>query len=1313
MSRFARRRSSVRKLHLTALEDRLTPTTQFVWNGNAGDTLWSNPGNWQGNVAPTGSGSEDLNFPSGVAVAHTTAKNDLGPGKPFDAITVDGSGYILDGNMIKSNNFYLTVTCNASDATILLSIGSSVNFNLTGTGTLLHVKGSLTSGSVLKSGPGVLELLGSNFYLGTTQVYDGTLKLKTGATPNTSVPGPLVIGDGSGGFDSAVVQLESNDVINDLSAVTINGDGFLDMNGWLDHIGSVDGTGNLTLTGATSFLWTGANGMSTNLSGDLEGSGSLSKQGGGVFKLSGFNTFDGYLNVESGTVQLGTSYDLTQNCVATVSAGATLDLLGSSQLIAALWGSGAVVLGTGGQLTAGNGNNFEFDGVISGAGTFRKQGAGTLTLGGANNFTGKLSVDAGTVRYGANNVIAATCPVSVAGTLDMNGHAGLIGPLTVAGGTVSMSGGVLEPAGLTMTGGQINAASGYFDLNGDVTVNAASGSATIAGNLSLTGATRTFTVARGSGSDDLVIDGVIVDGGASSGVIKAGPGFLRYTGTGANTYTGTTTVNAGTLTLNKSANDTAIVGPLVVFGTLVTTADNLIADTAPVTINGGVWQDNRDETVGPLTMTAGSINVNSGKTLTLAGDVTVTASPNTSTITGNLDLGGATRKFSVADGSQVDDLIIDGAIYDGGLTKDGAGTLTMRGLNNTYTGTTTVTSGVLTLSKLPGGLGIDGPLVVGAQATVETRSNNYQISRTVPITINPSGALWVGGSETVGSLTMHSDAALIVDSGQVLTLSDGFTADVSVAPLRLYAAGEFDLSGSPLTVDFGTPPNVNESRKIIDNQGVNNVVGNFAGLSEGDQFTSGGKAYQITYQGGDGNDIVATRLPAAIVVSAPTRLVTTEAGGTATFTVTLGSIPASDVTITLSSNNSAEGTIDKTSLTFTQADALTPQTVTVTGVADAVADGNVVYSIITGAAASSDTDYNGLDPRDVLAVNLDPLPKGTRTYKDTDGDIYTVRLTGPGTVEALIADPTGNGPGPIDRIMVQGTDPTKSSLSIAVKKGPNGDGLVSVGSITGSGLKNIAVRASDLVGSGVDLVGPLGSLAVHDVLPGTSVIAAGTPDQKTRIRAHVIGKFGSQRVNILLGSAISNLTAAEVETCLIVAPSIGSLAVTGDMTHGIGADFIECGVYLSGAGVLPGKNTLGSVRIAMEVFESTFAIAAGNVGAFRAGAFDFSNLFVGFTPTNRNDPMSGGTFAPGSTIGSFRVTGFKGITIPAFADSILAADNIGTVSLQSVQTTNNGTKFGVLAHTQIGAVNAGAPSLHYKKGQSLPAPIDDFEVKIN
>ncbi len=139
------------------------------------------------------------------------------------------------------------------------------------------------------------------------------------------------------------------------------------------------------------------------------------------------------------------------------------------------------------------------------------------------------------------------------------------------------------------------------------------------------------------------------------------------------------------------------------------------------------------------------------------------------------------------------------------------------------------------------------------------------------------------------------------------------------------------------------------------------------------------------------------------VVSPTEGLVTSEAGGTATFTVRLTSQPAAAVTVGMSSSDPGEGAVSPASLTFTAADWNAPQTVTVTGVDDWIVDGDLAYTIVTAAAASGDSNYAGLNPADVSVTNLDnDVPEvivvpGDDPLQVTEGDsgsvaTYTVAL---------------------------------------------------------------------------------------------------------------------------------------------------------------------------------------------------------------------------------------------------------------------------------------------------------------------------------
>ncbi len=164
------------------------------------------------------------------------------------------------------------------------------------------------------------------------------------------------------------------------------------------------------------------------------------------------------------------------------------------------------------------------------------------------------------------------------------------------------------------------------------------------------------------------------------------------------------------------------------------------------------------------------------------------------------------------------------------------------------------------------------------------------------------------------------------------------------------------------------------------------IVG--ATLYDGDLFNEGAAFLYLSDQ-------------AAIKVHPTAGLVTTEAGGSASFSVVLTDAPSANVTITLSSDLT-EGVLSSTSLLFTPADWSTPQNVTVIGVDDGIVDGNFPYMVITAAAVSADSRYSGMNGDDVAVVNLDDeqptvsviASDGVASESGSDSGTFTVSRTG-------------------------------------------------------------------------------------------------------------------------------------------------------------------------------------------------------------------------------------------------------------------------------------------------------------------------------
>ncbi|MEA2708401.1 MAG: hypothetical protein QOF78_1002 [Phycisphaerales bacterium] len=129
-------------------------------------------------------------------------------------------------------------------------------------------------------------------------------------------------------------------------------------------------------------------------------------------------------------------------------------------------------------------------------------------------------------------------------------------------------------------------------------------------------------------------------------------------------------------------------------------------------------------------------------------------------------------------------------------------------------------------------------------------------------------------------------------------------------------------------------------------------------------------------------------LAAGITVSPVSGLTTTESGGSVMFNVVLQGLPTANVTIGISSSDNSEGTVATSSLVFTPGNWDVAQTVIVNSVDDATVDGNVVFTINTAAAVSTDPQYAGMNPANVTITNLDNDPNGI-----TSGGEFRVNTT--------------------------------------------------------------------------------------------------------------------------------------------------------------------------------------------------------------------------------------------------------------------------------------------------------------------------------
>lgn len=183
---------------------------------------------------------------------------------------------------------------------------------------------------------------------------------------------------------------------------------------------------------------------------------------------------------------------------------------------------------------------------------------------------------------------------------------------------------------------------------------------------------------------------------------------------------------------------------------------------------------------------------------------------------------------------------------------------------------------------------------------------------------------------------------------------------------------------------------------------------------------------------------------AGFTLMPPSGLVTTESGGEATFTLALNHAPTADVTIPLSSDNPAEGTVTPEALVFTATNWMAPQVVTVTGVNDDIADDAQQYTIVTGAAQSDDPAYNKLDPPDELITNQD---------NDTAG-VTLSPISGLLTFES----------GAMTSFGIVLNSPPSADVTIALTSSNEAEGTVSPSSVTFTPINWMAPQAVTVTG---------------------------------------------------------------------------------------------------------------------------------------------------------------------------------------------------------------------------------------------------------
>jgi autotransporter-associated beta strand protein len=588
-------------------------------------------------------------------------------------------------------NFDAATTIGADAGAVLQVTGDlNLSYQLTSLGAGNTMLSGAVNGSmgIVKSGSGTLTFTGTtaNNFSGALAINEGLVVFaKSANTVNNR--GEIIIGDGSGSTDSAILRLDADGQLNADKTITINSDGFLNLNNYDQTVKNLSlnggtiatGTGTLTLNGgvlstnaaATTMTISGnlalggytntintADGSAAidlNLNAILSGTGGLTKEGAGTLLLSGSGNYTGNTIINTGILRLGVDNALASTSPVSVASGATLDLAGFNASVSCFSGAGNIVLGSGTLTTISTAANYgTYSGVISGTGNLVKNDAGTLILSGSNTYTGSTTAGAGILRMGATNALPTATALSVASgaTFDLRNYATSVGSLTGSGSVTLGSG--------TLSVGSSNASS------------------TFAGVISGTG-----------------------------GVTKTGTG--TFTLSGANTYSGATTLSAGSLQISADSN---LGSSSLVFngGTLATSASITTSRAASVQSGGGTISTASGTTysmtgvisgAGGLTKTGDGTLVLSG-TNTYSGGTTVSGGLLQIGSTANLGSAG-TSNLSVASGAVLEkvgagSLVFNSTINIAGELRLSGGTLAINGVTVSLgtlhiTGNTTIDFG--------------------------------------------------------------------------------------------------------------------------------------------------------------------------------------------------------------------------------------------------------------------------------------------------------------------------------------------------------------------------------------------------------------------------------------------------------------------------------------------------------------------------------------------------------------------------------------------------------------------------------------------
>jgi autotransporter-associated beta strand protein len=624
----------------------------------------------------------------------------------------------------------------------------------------------------------------TNYFSGDAVLFDDTASTGSvnisaaNVTPlavtfnNNSLPYTVTSTGGYGITGSGSVSLSGGGLVTFLTSNTYTGSttissGTLQLgNGSSGKDGTISGTSGITDNGALVYERFGnyTNGVA------ITGSGSVIVNGPGAETFSANNSYTGGTTVNGGTLTMGNVNAIGTNAALAVNGG-VFDVGGLSPSIGTLNGSGGTIANNGtaaATLTIGAGNSSgSFGGAVAdntNAGTqtlsINKTGLGSIDLSGVISFTGPIGVN--------NGGTLVLNSLDNGGSIQLGGG-GASGALVYTGPSVNSNRLVSAQAGIP-GGNNI-----YLDQEGMGFLHFSNTSFFVSA-----GITHLVTL-QGSSAGSAELDAAISDGSSATSVTKSGSGLWILGGT--TTYTGTTTVNGGTLDVTGAISSSGTIN--VNSGTLILEASNATTTNVAVTDNGAWIFNGASPAIGIL---SGSGNILLNKA---AGTGLTVSTPGSG------------------------DTIFSGTISDlgsgnGSLTTTGSGVAVLSGVN-TYSGSTNVNSGFLDVSGSIANsnainviasanvatLQLDGANAVSSAATITTSTTGTAL----PV-INVNAGQAFGAISNVGTINVGGGNST---AGKIDDPSIGQTSYLLVNGGNLSAThirqGVLDIgSGSTVTI---------------------------------------------------------------------------------------------------------------------------------------------------------------------------------------------------------------------------------------------------------------------------------------------------------------------------------------------------------------------------------------------------------------------------------------------------------------------------------------------------------------------------------